>query len=167
MPPTSEAEFADVNVGVGPGPYSESEDYTPNPTDVMGTVDTTGTAGAADNRIEEVSPIFLVADRKTAVNAARAIDPNDPGVSESIVVLPDQTPDVKEIKERLRTKARKAAKPTQMGEMTPTQEQATQTQDEGQGTGGNRDNQPRGSGEEPVRGGEEPARGRPRSSSRS
>jgi len=69
--------------------YVEDKNFVPNPTDQFGTLDTSGTAGAAHSRIEEISPIFRVAEQQSALNAARALDPNDDSVPASAVVLPD------------------------------------------------------------------------------
>lgn len=69
--------------------YSEdNDDFVPDPTHQFGTVDTSGTAGIADSRIEEVTPIFDVAKAQDAVAAARALDPDDPDVPEMLVNLP-------------------------------------------------------------------------------
>src|ERR1700745_375263 len=73
------------------GAYKENDDHVPNPTDQFGTVDTSGTAGTAHARIEEVSPIFEVAKAQDMVTAARALDPEDTDVPESLVVLPQGT----------------------------------------------------------------------------
>src|SRR5881398_659728 len=81
MPEVSDA----VTVG---GAYKESDDFIPDPTDAFGTLDTSGTAGAAHGKVEAVTPIFDVARAQDKITAARALDPNDDGVHESLVVLP-------------------------------------------------------------------------------
>lgn len=92
--------------------YTESETHTPNPTDQVGTLDTSGTAGAAHGHLEEVTPIFEVADAQNAIVAARALDPDDTDVPESLVVLPQgqviESLDKDAIRERVAEKAKGA-----------------------------------------------------------
>lgn len=98
----------DSAVVVGDG-YKERDDFLPNPTDQFGTVDTSGTAGAAHSKIEEVTPVFDVAKAQNLATAARALDPDDPDVHESLVTMPQgQTlvvADPEKIKEELIAKA--------------------------------------------------------------
>jgi hypothetical protein len=68
--------------------YRESDDFVPNPTDQTGTVDTSGTGGMANSRIEEVTPIFELANKQDRITAARALDPDDDEVTRSHVVMP-------------------------------------------------------------------------------
>lgn len=68
--------------------YVENPDHVPNPTDMYGTLDTSGTAGAAHGKIDEVTPIFEKARQDDLATAARALDPDDDGVDSSLVVLP-------------------------------------------------------------------------------
>jgi hypothetical protein len=68
--------------------YRESEDFVPNPADQTGTVDTSGTGGMANSRIEEVTPIFDLANKQDRITAARALDPDDDEVTRSHVVMP-------------------------------------------------------------------------------
>jgi len=77
---------AGVQIG---GEYSEGNDaHVPNPTDMYRQYKTSGTGAHED--VSAVSPIFD-ADRQTlAVEAARALDPDDPGVPRSRVILPDE-----------------------------------------------------------------------------
>ncbi len=72
-----------------PQGYVENPDHVPNPTDLYGTLDTSGTAGAAHGRIEEISPLFEKARQDDLATAARALDPDDDGVPASLVVLPE------------------------------------------------------------------------------
>jgi hypothetical protein len=67
--------------------YIESEGHVPNPTDQYGSMDTSGTSGDR-HRIEQVSPIFDQAHAHDMRTAARALDPADDSVHESLVVLP-------------------------------------------------------------------------------
>lgn len=68
--------------------YMEREDHVPNPLDINGSVDTTGTGGALAGRIEEMSPAFAQ-HRASALRAAsNAVEGN--GGDLSSVVLPDQ-----------------------------------------------------------------------------
>lgn len=69
--------------------YKESDDFVPEPTAQYGTLDTSATAGAAHSQIEEISPVFQVADKQNAEVAAKALDPEDDSVPASVVVLPD------------------------------------------------------------------------------
>jgi hypothetical protein len=77
------------------GAYVESDEHVPDPTAVTGTLDTSGTAGAADSRIENTTPVFEAAKAQDLQYAALAVDPEHPEVPESAVVLPDDhlTPD--------------------------------------------------------------------------
>lgn len=74
------------------GGYREedSEDWAPNPHFQYGTLDTSDTAGAAHQNIREVSPVFDQGRALALALAARALDPNDTEVSESLVVLPEE-----------------------------------------------------------------------------
>ena len=109
-------------------PYVENEDFVPEPTAQFGTLDTSGTAGSAHAKIEEISPVFAVADHQNAVQAAKALDPKDPSVHESLVILPDSARGyddaVKAVKDK--AKAAKAPDPLQ-NRTTPAQEQAAES----------------------------------------
>lgn len=70
-----------------PRGYVENPNHVPNPTDAYGTLDTSGTAGAAHGRIEEVTPIFDVARQQDLATAAKALDPDDDSVDSSLVVI--------------------------------------------------------------------------------
>jgi hypothetical protein len=70
MPDTQDA----VEFG---GKYQEDENFVPEPTAQFGTLDTSGTAGAAHSRIEEISPVFEVADALNAQAAAKAVEDGD------------------------------------------------------------------------------------------
>lgn len=120
----------EVEVTVG-GNYKESDDHLPDPTDQMGTVDTSGTAGTAHGRIEEVTKIFDVAKAQDLQTAARALDPKDTDVSESLVTLPAGPTiiqgDPKEAAERVKTAAKEATKsPIEIGGPTLAQRQAAE-----------------------------------------
>ena len=118
------------------GAYSEdNEDFVPDPTHQYGTVDTSGTAGVADSRIEEVTSIFEVAKAQDAVVAARALDPDDPDVSESMVVLPQGVTivhgDPDAAKERVTKAADDAmANPIEVGGPSLAQRQAAESADD-------------------------------------
>ena len=51
----------DTDQNDAPRGYVENPNHVPNPTDMYGTLETSGTGGAAQGRIEEVTPIFDVA----------------------------------------------------------------------------------------------------------
>lgn len=53
-----------------------------------GNVDTSDTADLIQNQVEAVSPVFEIHRRNAAIQAARALDPHDPGVSRRAVVMP-------------------------------------------------------------------------------
>lgn len=112
--------------------YTESESHIPNPTDQIGTLDTSGTAGAAHSKLEEVTPVFDVAKAQVAQVAARALDPDDPTPSYMVVTPTVQATAVVDedaIKERVVAKADaladKATGPVGVT-MTPAQEQAAE-----------------------------------------
>lgn len=128
--------------------YVENPDFVPDPTHQFGTLDTSGTAGAAHARIEEVTPIFDIADAENAKQAARALDPDDKEVDESLVVLPQGSPmtvvDENAIKERIAKKAEGTDKvkvygstqsQKQAAESGPEAAEEAQAQQETQGAG--------------------------------
>lgn len=71
------------------GVYVEDENWVPNPYDQYGTVHTAGTAGDdVHGNVSEVSPAFQIGRTQSLVQAARALDPNDP-TSADTVILPN------------------------------------------------------------------------------
>ena len=110
-----------------PKPYVEDENFVPEPTAQYGTLDTSGTAGSAHGKIEEVSPVFAVADQQNAVQAAKAIDPKDDSVHPSLVVVPDSDRSRDDAVKAVNEKA-KAAKSTKVAlvdnRTTPAQAEA-------------------------------------------
>lgn len=68
--------------------YRESEDHVPDPFFQSGNLDTSDTAGTANNSVREISPIFDVARVQNLRTAARALDPEDDGVPAELVTLP-------------------------------------------------------------------------------
>lgn len=96
---------AGVKVG---GEYVENPDHIPNATDQFKQYKTSGTG--AHEKIEEVSPIFDADRQVTAVEAARALDPDDPGVPRSRVILPDDKEDNDAAIDRLKAAAKRAVK---------------------------------------------------------
>lgn len=68
------------------GAYKESDEHVPDPTAAFGTLDTTGTAGGQNERIEHITPLFDAARAQGLQRAARALDPNDTEVPSSEVV---------------------------------------------------------------------------------
>lgn len=127
----------DPVVTTGEGGYKESDDFVPNPTDQFGTVDTSGTAGAAHASIEDVTPIFEVARRQNLETAARALDPDDPDVHESLVTMPQGQNlvviDPQEIKDGIVSKAEAAKEePINLAAFRgPAAKQAQESGDEG------------------------------------
>lgn len=85
--------------------YKENDNFVPEPTAQYGTLDTSATAGAAHSKIEEISPVFAVADKQNAEVAARAVDPDDDGVPASAVILPDSDRSYDDAVDAVKTKA--------------------------------------------------------------
>lgn len=110
------------------GAYKEEDDtFVPDPTHQFGTVDTSGTAGTAHSRIEETTAIFDVAKQADMVTAARALDPDDPDVHSSMVVLPGDLRDMEEAKEAVRSAAENAlSNPVEIGGPTLAQREAAE-----------------------------------------
>lgn len=87
-------------------PYKESDDFVPDPTYSFGTLDTSGTAGADNEKLEKTSPIFDAAKANDLAYARRAVDPEDNDVDEaSAVVLPDEGRSAEDAREIIRKKA--------------------------------------------------------------
>jgi len=112
--------------------YEEDKDFIPNPTDAMGTFDTSGTAGTAHARIEEVTPIFDVAKAQDLAVAAKALDPED-DTSASLVVLPEGIRVVQGDPEAATERVRAAAKAS--AEAADSSGRETLAQKEAQETG--------------------------------
>jgi hypothetical protein len=116
--------------------YSESEHHVPNPTDQTGTLDTSGTAGAADSKLEEVTAVFDEAKKQNLEVAARALDPSDEEVHHSLVNLPQGAvihhadPDAAADRVKAAAKA-VAGKDTNPHRRSPAQKQAAEEGDEG------------------------------------
>lgn len=69
------------------GEYVENPDFVPDPTDMYGTFNTSGTGAHHDPAT--VSPIFAVDRNKTAADILAALDPEDDSVPASRVILPE------------------------------------------------------------------------------
>lgn len=115
--------------------YRESESHIPDPTAQYGTMDTSGTAGAAHSKLENVTPIFEVAAAQNAAVAAAALDPEQPDVPESLVTFPVTTYteafDREAAKERIDTKAKEVEEnPVLLGGPSPYQKQAAEEGEE-------------------------------------
>jgi hypothetical protein len=68
--------------------YYESEDHVPDHTALMGTLDTSGTAGpGGDSELENLAPVFRVAKARDLAYARRAVDPQDTEIPEDLVTL--------------------------------------------------------------------------------
>jgi hypothetical protein len=62
--------------------------HVPDPTAMMGNLDTSGTGGAGGHtELRNLAPIFAVAEARDLAYAARAVDPNDPDVPADHVQL--------------------------------------------------------------------------------
>jgi hypothetical protein len=81
--------------------YKESDDHVPDATNQYGTVDTSGTAGTAHARLEEVTNVFDEARKQDLETAVRALDPKDDEVSSALVVLPGDARDADEAKKAI------------------------------------------------------------------
>jgi hypothetical protein len=69
------------------GAYFEDENYVPDPYAQYGTVHTSGTAGDdVHGSVHEVSPVFQIARTNAMVQAARALDPDDPTPSDTVIL---------------------------------------------------------------------------------
>ncbi len=113
------------------GVYVENENFVPDPTDQYGTLDTSGTAGAAHQKVEEVTKVFEVADAQNAIIAKRALDPDDDEIPSYLVTMPpgqNLVPvDEDAIRERVTKVGEKAeSEPITLGAPTPAQQQAAQ-----------------------------------------
>ncbi len=71
-----------------PEVYKESDTHVPSATAQYGTLDTSGTAGAAHAKLEGITPVFAVADAQNALVAAAALDPEQPDVPSYLVTMP-------------------------------------------------------------------------------
>ena len=113
--------------------YQENENFVPEPTAQFGTLDTSGTAGVAHSRLEEITPVFDVARKQEAKAAAAALDPEDDSVPASLVTLPDSNRTKDEAVETVKARAKAADKDevTLLSERkTLAQKQAEETGDE-------------------------------------
>lgn len=130
MPTNTDTES--VKIG---GAYVEDEDFVPDPTHQFGTLDTSGTAGAAHSDINEITPIFKVARAKELEVAEKALDPDDDSVPTSQVTLPKGAfvthDDPEAAKERVLAAAKAVKKdPVVVGGPTPAQEEAEEKGDD-------------------------------------
>lgn len=121
--------MANEPIKVG-GAYKESEDFTPNPTDMVAQYNTEGVG--AHQRIEEVSPIFEVDKVKTSQEILGALDPKNDAVRSDRVLLPEAVSDNetarKEITEVAKNRVKKGV---EIGGPTPAQQEAALEGDEG------------------------------------
>lgn len=116
--------------------YRESDSFLPNPTDQYGHLHTAGTTGSAHEKLEVISPVFDVAKKQALAEAARALDPEDDSVPESLVVLPTGAQivsgDPEGARQRVLDKAKAAAdKPVDLGAPDEAEAAAAETGEEG------------------------------------
>lgn len=95
------------------GPYKESDDHVPNPTDMYRQLNTSGT-GSVTN-IKDVTPVFDVAQKAAHRQAGAALDPKDDTVDRSAVLLPDNKRDNDEVVKEVKERAKDAEKPVEVG----------------------------------------------------
>lgn len=140
MTPTKKSTYKDYDprkaVKIASAYTEDDDEHIPDPTFQFGTVDTSGTAGTADNRIEEVTPIFDVAKQQDLITAARALDPDDPDVSSAMVVIPEGMRvvhgDPEAARENVISQADAAmANPVEVGGPSLAQRQAAESGEEG------------------------------------
>lgn len=89
------------------GEYVENPDFVPNPADMYGTFNTSGTGAHHDPAT--VSPIFDVDRNKTAREIVNALDPEHPTPSDR-VILPEAQPVVSRDDEAAKAELLKVAK---------------------------------------------------------
>lgn len=121
--------MSDNPIQVG-GPYQESENHVPDPTDIVSQFNTEGVG--AHNVIEKVSPIFEVDKVKTAQEIQAALDPENTTVSASKVLLPEGIVDNETAKRDLLAVAdARVEKGVVVGGPDPAEEAAALEGDEG------------------------------------
>lgn len=105
-------------------PYKESDDHVPNPLDVSGTVDTTGTGGDLAQSVNEISPVFAQA-RADALGAALNAVEKDPEGASSSVILPDEEKSHDDAIDDLRSAAESAREQADAG-LSPAKAEAAE-----------------------------------------
>lgn len=108
-----------------PEGYVENPDFVPNPTDAVGTLDTSGTAGTAHGKIEEVTPIFDVAKQQDLATAAKALDDKDDSVDAALVTLPTGSTIVNEDPDAAKRRVKEAAKAVKEVDLTSSRQTAS------------------------------------------
>lgn len=78
---------SESGVDVAGGQYVENPDHVPDPTAATGTLDTSGTAGAEDSRVENTTPVFDAARAQDLQYASKALDPDDDSVDDPGAVV--------------------------------------------------------------------------------
>lgn len=69
------------------GAYVEDPNWVPDPYAQYGTVNTSGTAGDdVHGSVHEVSPAFQIGRAQALVQAARALDPDDPTPADTVIL---------------------------------------------------------------------------------
>lgn len=89
------ATIANVAPGIDPEVHRQHADW------MSGSVDTSDTADLIQNQVAAVSPAFALHQRNAAVQAARALNPNDPGISSRAVVLPQDHREAQQAREAI------------------------------------------------------------------
>lgn len=113
--------------------YFEREDYVPDPFAQRTQLDTTDTSGTVPD-VREISHVFEEARARNMQVAARALNPDDPTVSEDLVTLPQGqvtvTGTVKTADEGrqdvVRAVQNYAENPVEIGGLTPAQQAAAE-----------------------------------------
>lgn len=116
------------------GEYVENPDFVPNPADMYGTFNTSGTGAHHDPAT--VSPIFEVDRNKTAQEILNALDEDNPTPS-SRVILPEAQPVVSRDDEAAKAEIKALAearleKEVVVGGPTPAEEEAAKEGEEGE-----------------------------------
>ena len=129
------ADEATKDAAVVGGAYKESDTHVPDPTDLYGTFNTSGTGAHHDPAT--VSPIFDVDRQATAQQIVAALDPEDDSVAESTVLFSEPqavvSADHEGEREALleKAKARLADGPVEVGGDTHLDKEAAQSGEEG------------------------------------
>lgn len=72
-----------------PNVYVENPDFVPDPMDVTGTLETSGTAGSEESKVENTTPVFAAADALSAEAAKEAVQD---GSNEGVVLPEGENP---------------------------------------------------------------------------
>jgi hypothetical protein len=110
------------------GGYVENPDFVPDPGDLIGQFNTSGT-GAHQN-LDAHTNAFAIDRQAVAEQVVRALDPKDFSVNSSAVILPEKDLSRQEAKDEILAKAEEiASTPLVLGEPGPAEAAAGDTDD--------------------------------------